>query len=91
METKSREKIHELVREVMTKVTGEQKARAEMHVLYDRFKERIEKVEDLLQASGNRPAIAVELDNKLSEVRSRVYNECSEMRLEITGLKNTEE
>lgn len=91
METKAREKIHELVREVMAKVTGEQKARAEMSVLYDRFKDRLEKLEDILQTSNNRPAIAVEMDNKLAEVRSHVYNECSEMRVVLKGIKNDED
>ena len=83
METKAREKIHELVREVMAKVTGEQKARAEMSVLYDRFKGRLEKIEDFLGMTNNRPQIAEELDNKMSEIRSHVYNECSEMRVQL--------
>ena len=62
-----------------------------MHVMYDRVRNRLEKVEDLLGMCNNRPTVAVEMDNKLSDVRAHLYNECSEMRLEIKNIKSNEE
>ena len=62
----------------MARVSGEQRARAEMHVLYDKVLDRIEKIEDLLGAHNNKPKIALELENQMADLRANVLSAVGE-------------
>lgn len=58
-----------------------------MQVTYDAVLVRLAKIEDLLGLSGGKPAIAVELETAMAELRAQSLQSIATNKLAITGLK----
>ena len=69
----------------------EQKQRAERADTYDRVLNRLEKLENLLGMSEGKPAIAVELEGAMSELRKWTTQSCNETRIATERLSAEQE
>ena len=79
--------MHDLVRPIFATVESERISRAHFELMMDNYVTRLTHIEGLLEISGNKPKMVTILENAMSDLRSEVFKDISENKMNIRAIQ----